>query len=668
MSNDVPALQPLCQSPLPLGTIKPRGWLARQLRIQADGLSGHLDEFWPDVADSGWLGGAAEGWERGPYWLDGVVPLAYLLDDEGLIAKVQRWVDYVLEHQHDDGWLGPVKDQKTDQYEAYDAWPVFVFLKALMQYETATGDARVLPAMARFLHRLEELLAERPLFGWGAVRWADLALVIHWLYERTGEAWLLELAETLHAQGFDWGVCWAVSPYTERSAPEDIVLSDEALAAETRPIVSLHGPFGNLNLITHVVNNAMGIKQPGVWFRQSGDAAEIQAALRMIDELDRYHGQASGVFTGDEHLAGCSPSQGTELCAVVEYMYSLEVLAGVSDDPRIGDRLEQIAYNALPATFKPDMWAHQYVQQANQVVVQMSPERVYTNNGPDSNIFGLEPNYGCCTANMHQGWPKFVEHLWLRTADGGLAALAYAPCELRTEIGGVPVTLLCETDYPFEETVRLTVTAESATCFPLALRVPAWAQAPTLLVDGEKVALTAGSVHRVEREWCGETRIELRLPMKLAVTRRYNDAVSLRRGPLVYGLRIGESWEQIGGELPHGDWEVLPTTPWNYGIALDLDAPEASVSFRAGAVGDCPFSPKGAPIVAHAKGRLLPAWGLERNAAAPPPQSPVVGKGPLVDLELIPYGCTNLRVTEFPLLEKKQARGRTPGRLLYCMS
>ena len=180
MSNN-DTFRPLLQSPLPLSAIRPRGWLARQLRIQADGLSGHLDAFWPDVAESGWIGGKAEGWERGPYWLDGVVPLAYLLDDDRLIAKVQRWVDYVLEHQHDDGWLGPVKDEKTGQYEAYDAWPVFVFLKALMQYETATSDQRVVPAMARFFHKLAELLSERPLFGWGAVRWADAALVIHWV-------------------------------------------------------------------------------------------------------------------------------------------------------------------------------------------------------------------------------------------------------------------------------------------------------------------------------------------------------------------------------------------------------------------------------------------------------------------------------------------------------
>src|SRR5215472_9971851 len=117
--------------PLPLGSIQPKGWLRDQLRIQADGLSGHLDEFWPDIMESGWIGGSAEGWERGPYWLDGVVPLAFLLDDERLKTKVQHWLDYILTHQHADGWLGPVLG-RSDGYE-YDPWPVFIILKATTQ-------------------------------------------------------------------------------------------------------------------------------------------------------------------------------------------------------------------------------------------------------------------------------------------------------------------------------------------------------------------------------------------------------------------------------------------------------------------------------------------------------------------------------------------------------
>jgi uncharacterized protein len=114
---------------LPLGSIRPTGWLHTQLRIQADGLTGHLDEFWPDIADSAWIGGKAEGWERGPYWLDGLVPLAFLLDDKRLKQKARHWITYILGHQHEDGWLGPLQDANYGY--PYDPWPVFVLFKAM---------------------------------------------------------------------------------------------------------------------------------------------------------------------------------------------------------------------------------------------------------------------------------------------------------------------------------------------------------------------------------------------------------------------------------------------------------------------------------------------------------------------------------------------------------
>jgi len=403
----------------------------------------------------------------------------------------------------------------------------------------------------------------------------------------------------------------------------------------------------------------MALKAYGVWSRQSGAADDREVPLRMLDLLEQYHGQATGMFSCDEHLAGRSPAQGSELCAVVEAMYSLEMLVSALGAPGLADRLERLAYNALPATLTPDMWAHQYDQQVNQVVCQVSDERVWTSNGPESNMYGLQPNYPCCTANLHQGWPKFVAHLWMRTtADSsgpgdGLAAVAYGPCTVRTSVRGVNVKVMEDTEYPFDGAIRVTVRPARPVRFPLLLRVPAWADgARCVLPDGEVSTPRAGTFVTIEREWHGETQVTLELPIRIRAERRFNDSVALSRGPLLLALQIGESWRQIGGMPPAADWEVHPTTPWAYALDLDPVAPEADLTVEHRPLRGGPFSPESAPLVVRARGRRLPAWGLERGAAAPPPVGPVRSNEPLEALTLLPYGATGLRLGEMPLLAR----------------
>lgn len=624
----VDALAPRVFDPLPLGQVKPSGWLRRQLAIQADGLHGHLDEFWRDVAESRWIGGDAEGWERGPYWLDGMVPLAFLLDDPRLVAKAGRWVNEILARQHEDGWLGPLDMNIRDEYR-YDPWPNFVTLKALIQYHEATEDERIPVAIERFFRKLASVLETVPLRSWGRFRWADLVLSIQWLHARTGEPWLLDLAWTVERQGFDWRGHVDRFPFPDKCLPIECDLSS-------------HGP-----------NNAMGIKAGAVRWRQSHDLADRDATAAMIAALDRFHGQATGMFSNDEHLAGRSPVQGAELCAVVEYQFSLEVALAILGDPAFGDRLEALTFNALPATLTPDMWARQYDQQVNQAVCQIVPreQKVYTSNGGDANIYGLEPHFGCCTPNHGQGWPKYVANLWMRTATisgDGLAAVAWGPSTVSTEVNGVPVRIETVTNYPFSETITLRVETDAPVACPLDLRIPEWAEGATVTLDGETVPATPGTFHRIERTWEGAVELTLTLPMRLRVERRYHDSASVYLGATLLALPIAAEWTQIAGEQPHADWEVQPASAWNY--ALDLASLDGATVEIDEALTDVPFSPEGAPIRVRVRGKRLPDWGLERGAAAPPPQSPVTSGTPEEALALIPYGSTNIRIAEFPVL------------------
>jgi DUF1680 family protein len=626
--------------PLPIGAIRPTGWLARQLKIQRDGLTGHLDEFWPDVGQSQWFGGTAEGWERAPYWLDGAIPLAWILDDAPLKARITRHVEHVVAHQRPDGWYAPYPaDAATKRY---DLWAILLANKALVQYHEATGDARVLEAVTRSLRALHAGLDRTPLYEWGRFRWYEGLVSVFYVYERTREPWLLDLARKLREQGVDF---------------EALYRTDDVTVPTPRR--------GLWKWTKHVVNTAMATKAAALSWRLDQRPADRAFATRMLEVLDRHHGQVTGVFSGDECLAGRSPLQGTELCAVVELLYSLEHLFSVFGDASFADRLERVAFNALPATFAPDMWSHQYDQQVNQVQCTVNPEHLFTTNGPESNLYGLEPNFGCCTANMHQGWPKLVAHLWMKTRDEGLVAAAWAPSEATFTSHGVPVAVRVDTDYPFRETLTITVRPERTVRFPLVLRVPGWAEGATVsLAGGAAQPMRAGSLHRVERQWSGETTLAVRFPMRPRVTTRTNEAVAVERGPLVYSLAIGEAWTRIHEdkphrELPHGDFEVRPTTPWNYGLVLDPARPEASVRFEERPVGERPFSPEGAGMSAVAKARRLPRWTLAHGWAGEVSRAdpawahaaPREPDGPVEEVRLIPYGCTNIRITEFPRLD-----------------
>ena len=401
---------------LPLGSVRPAGWLRRQLEIQADGLSGHLDETWPDVGpNSGWLGGTGESWERGPVFSRRTHPAcmaARRRAPESQGAEVHRLDSY------------PPGRQRNDRPASNDDWwPRIVALKALTQYQEFTGDPRVIPLMDRYFRYQLAALPQRPLRDWGKFRWQDELLSVIWLYNRTGSPYLLDLAHLLHQQGYDWMAQYANFQYKQKITAEFIKLNEG-------------GGLKDLALATHGVNNGQAVKTGPVWSLVSGSDTDRNATAQMIAELDRYHGLPNGMFSCDEHLSGRDPSQGSELCTVVEYMFSLERALAITGDPALGDRLEKLAFNALPGTLTDDMWAHQYNQEPNQVECSLH-HKPWISDGPESNLFGLEPNFGCCTANFNQGWPKFAASLFLLSGDhdsderDGLVAAVYAPCEVQ---------------------------------------------------------------------------------------------------------------------------------------------------------------------------------------------------------------------------------------------
>ncbi len=618
---------------LPLCSIRPAGWLKQQLKIQADGLGGHLDETWADVGpNSSWLGGTGESWERGPYFLDGLIPLAYLLDNAVLKAKAQNYIEWILNNTASTGMIGPKSND--------DWWPRMVAVKALAQYHEATSDPRVIPVLEEYFAYQLNQLPTRPLRDWGRFRAHDEILILIWLFNRTGKQELLDLAKLLHRQSYDWQALFANFPFKEPVTAEFLKRNH----TDSRGL-------GDLELSAHGVNNAMAVKVSAVWHLLSHCEEDRTAVKRQLAALDQYHGMPNGMFSCDEHLAGLDPSHGSELCSVVEYMFSLEQSLAILGDAALGDRLERLAFNALPGTFTNDMWAHQYDQQSNQIECSLH-RKPWTTNGPESNLFGLEPNFGCCTANFHQGWPKFTASLFMLSDDDGLVAAAYSPCELDTVIRGIPVHVREETEYPFRNTVRMTINPASPLTAPLLLRIPGWANGTSIEVNGKSEPKPQPRTFaEVNRTWQAGDVVEIKFPFQPHASRWFHESVAIERGPLVFSYPIGESWVKLADRGLTADWQVFPTSPWNYAIRVTPENPGTAVSVSEAPLTERPFAAQPAAVCLTVKARKVPSWRSEDGAANAIPPSPVSSDQPEESIQLVPYAAAKLRITAFPHLD-----------------
>jgi hypothetical protein len=622
---------PLAVSPLvklPLGAVEPRGWIMAQLQLMRHGFTGRLAEISRFLGDdSGWITMKGQGWEEMPYWLKGYGDLGYLLKDAAIRKETERWLGQAFKSQARDGYFGPV-DNRTGP----DLWPNMVMLAAMQSFFEATGDRRVLNLMSRYFQFEFHLPAEELLPGsWQKLRGGENLESIYWLYNRTAESFLLDLARKLAGRTSDW-----TSPILTPARDRD----------------------GTESSFYHGVNIAMGFRQPAVFFQQTRDRSLIEAVERNYRQvMDRYGRQPGGMFGADENIRPGKedPRQGAETCTMVEFMASFESLLKITGDTVWADRAEEVAFNSLPASMTPDLKGLHYFTAANLVSCDSSGEHDFQNTGP---LVSFDPrSYRCCQHNVAFGWPYLAEHLWLATADNGLAAAIYGPSAVRAKVGeGAEVGIAEDTAYPFGDQVLLTVSCERPTAFPLYLRLPGWAKSVRIVLNGHRIEgdLRGGRYAVLRRTWRHGDQVSLEFSPEIEVVRwpSVRGAASVRRGPLWYSLKIGEEWRRYGGTDDWPAFEVLPTTPWNYGLVLESEEAAGGIrlaSRRAPAYQ--PFTPDAAPIVLSARARRVPAWREEGRMAGPVPASPADGEGPVEEVELVPMGCVRLRISSFPVVK-----------------
>ncbi len=644
-------------SELPPGAIKPEGWLLQQLQIMRDGTTGHLDEVYEKIRNSnGWLGGTGDGWEETPYWLDGAVPLAWLLGDKPLQEKVLKYINWTLDNQRPSGYFGPITKTEKEKSnfveiascaQGEDWWPKMLMLKVLQQYYMATGDPRVIPFLSNYFKYQLAVLKECPLgqwTEWAASRGTENILVAQWLYMINRDPSLLELASLIESQSFAWST-WLGN--------RDWVMEAAAHQNKTN---WMH---------RHGVNVGMGLKAPALNYQRTGNPTYLSDQKTGFRDLMLLHGLPMGIYSADEDLHGNNPEQGTELCAIVEAMYSMEQTMAITGDVEYMDALEKMTYNALPTQTTDDYNAKQYYQIANQVQVKRG---IFSFSLPFdremTNVFGMRSGYTCCLANMHQGWTKFASHLWYGTSDNGLAALEFAPCEVNARVGSgkEKVSIKEVTGYPFDDKIIFELSAAREVEFPFVIRIPGWCGEAAFTLNGKELRREkGGQVVRIERVWKNGDILTVQLPMQVKISECGRNSRSVERGPLVYALKLEERWEKGYNETEGDYFCVYPVGNWNYGLSAKAVA-DPSNHFEFKKLSGSSQSSSGfvwnlshVPGELVTTGRRIPSWQLY-NDLAPIPVTDRNGlfKGVVNDtietITLVPYGFTKVRIVAFPIV------------------
>lgn len=629
-------LKPMNFLKLPVGSIRPEGWLQRYLQLQKDGLTGHLGEIsaWLAKKNNAWLtNGGDHGWEEVPYWLKGYGNLAYLLKDPKMIEETKLWIEGAFASQQPDGYFGPINERNGKR----ELWAQMIMLWCLQSYYEYSNDQRVIDLMTNYFKWQLSVPDDQFLEDyWENSRGGDNLWSVYWLYNRTGDEFLLELAEKIHRNTADW----------------------------TRP-----SQLPNW----HNVNIAQCFREPATYYMLQGDSTLLKASYNVHHLIRRTFGQVpGGMFGADENarMGFIDPRQGVETCGMVEQMASDELMLCITGDPFWAENCEDVAFNTYPAAVMPDFKALRYITSPNQTLSDTQNHHPgIDNSGP---FLAMNPfSSRCCQHNHAQGWPYYAEHLILGTPDNGVAAALYAACQATIKVGsqGETVTLHEQTRYPFEESIRFTVKTEKAITFPFYLRIPSWTENAAILINGKKTAIPAktGKYACINREWKDGDQIELQVPMKLSMRtwQTNKNSVSVDYGPLTLSLKIAEEymqkdsrataigdsqWQEGADASQWPTYEIHARSPWNYALVLDKNEPLKGLQVirKEWPQDDFPFTPENTPLEVSATGRKIPSWVIDRYGLCSEVPEENALKGEKEDITLIPMGAARLRISAFP--------------------
>lgn len=605
------------------GEVRPEGWLRDRCLAAKNGYISRMDEidqafprawnreFHPRGRFLDWTDPNKGAWctEGGAYWFEGLVRLAWELNDPALKAYATTRLSPLLERMNPNAlgfvyWMDRRDPAQLDELERANHGFIIGAsgrtTRAFLAYYEATGDARALQA-------LKWCLDDPRCYFFGNPVTLPAAGCDTWRY--CGDAKLAAALEnfklkypTLSADK------WPALRYGHVVRPETIhqeIRNDKDRNANWEWRLQ-HG------VLSH--ESAYSFLKLAQW---SGDAKLLADVQSWADYWDRHTRQVHGVTVADEQYGAPGADRGTETCTVAGDILLYSTLAGVTGEGRFGDHVERAFFNAGAACVSRDWMQHVYFQAPNRIA---AIGKFHAGPAGKGGVYQRKHWPLCCTAALARILPGYVQWMWMKPATGGLAAVLYGPNSLATEVVGTALRIETETAYPFDETIALTVRPEKTTAFPLRLRIPAWCDQPEIAVNGERlggVPIQNGFA-TIERPWADGDQVTLKLPMAPQVE-RVVDAnqggkpyCAVTAGPLLFA------------------WAVP---------AKDENTPLADV--RTDWALDSKRILSGAQIVRTAMPRV---WDWPEDAPIKVSVKTTDGH----DLSLVPYGCARLRVTLFP--------------------
>ncbi len=520
--------------PLAPGAVEPEGWLRDWAMAARDGITGHLDEYHPTFRDA-WTDLNLDArtatfqkiigpLEQGAYWLDGLLRLGYLLHDEHLIHKAEAHLKPVVEGVN----------HGADSFIYY--WKLSEG-QAVLPDNIDWQTKQRLPMLPSWM----KLQTMRPTwFGW-AQSHMGRALVA-W-YQATGDNRILDALVRAYAGHplpmgrlrFDAGDTYIVSGLCNI----DAMLETYRLSADRRILERVRTAMGDANvqaalrewrdgrfLPGHAVCALEQIRLPALFYLATGRQECLEASRQAFRWVEANHLLPYGVSSGEEFFSGIGAFRCTETCNIVAQIWSSLWLYRVCGERSFGDRIERAFFNAGPACVARDFQTMCYYQSPNRIQCGSLPDDQPASPGTGCHLFtrlGYPPVL-CCVGAVNRLVPNYVMHLWMATPDQGLAATLYGPCKVSAAVGAnTHVKLVCQTAYPFEETVRVTVEPDQPASFPLYFRIPGWCAKPRITVNqGVVPALAdANGFVRIQRPWAKGNSVVLEFPMSVRLTRGF---------------------------------------------------------------------------------------------------------------------------------------------------